>query len=113
MRKTHMGKILLRQLFFSFIFLCSMLSVHASRTYKIGVIHSYEKSYHDADRYRYILEQELRANGVKFEINELFLNCDELRYHTEMARASFFIDELTKWGPILLPYSIIKLPIPF
>lgn len=115
MRKTHMGKILLRQLFFSFIFLCSMLSVHASRTYKIGVIHSYEKSYHDADRYRYILEQELRANGVKFEINELFLNCDELRYHTEMARASFFIDELTKWGADLIAifnnqatYSLLK-----
>lgn len=31
-------------------------------------------------------------------MKELFMNSDELLYHDEMARASFFIDELDKWG---------------
>ena len=59
--------------------------------YKIGVVHSYEKGYHDAERYRRTLEKELSGVGIKAEINELFLNCDELRYDDELIRASFFI----------------------
>lgn len=71
---------------------------YAAHRYKIAIIHSYEKNYYDADRYRHILEKELRANGVSFELKELFMNSDELLYYDEMARASFFIDELDKWG---------------
>lgn len=57
--------------------------------YKIGVIHSYEKGYHDAERYHQTLEKELSTVGIKAEINDLFLNCDELRYEDELVRASF------------------------
>ena len=83
--------------------------------YKIGVVHSYEKGYHDAERYRRTLEKELSGVGIKAEINELFLNCDELRYDDELIRASFFIDELTDWGADIIvifnnqaAYSMLK-----
>lgn len=78
--------------------LWATLYSHATHRYKIAIIHSYEKNYYDADRYRHILEKELKANGVSFEFKELFMNSDELLYYDEMARASFFIDELDKWG---------------
>lgn len=78
--------------------LWATLYSHAAHRYKIAIIHSYEKNYYDADRYRHILEKELKANGVSFELKELFMNSDELLYYDEMARASFFIDELDKWG---------------
>lgn len=83
--------------FFLFFFLCT-LSLVAKPRYKIGVVHSYEKSYYDAGRYRKILEKELSAEGITCEIYEMFLNCDELTYYDEMARASFFIDEFTRLG---------------
>lgn len=92
----------LRLGFFSFFSLWSIFAVQAEHRYKIGVVHSYEKNYHDADRYRHILEKELKANGIEFEINELFLNCDELTYQDELVRASFFIDEFVKWGADLI-----------
>ena len=91
-------KTFIRTFVFLSSFLCATLSTHAAHRYKIAIIHSYEKNYYDADRYRYILEKELKANGVSFEMKELFMNSDELLYHDEMARASFFIDELDKWG---------------
>jgi signal transduction histidine kinase len=91
-------KIFIRTFVFLSSFLCATLSIHAAHRYKIAIIHSYEKNYYDADRYRHILEKELKANGVSFEMKELFMNSDELLYHDEMARASFFIDELDKWG---------------
>ena len=91
------------------------LPAWANHQYKIGIIHSYEKNYHDAIRYRRILKKELRTQGLSVEMKELFLNCDELRYHEELARASFFIDELTNWGADLLvifnnqgTYSLLK-----
>ncbi|KAB5324138.1 sensor histidine kinase, partial [Bacteroides stercoris] len=53
--------------------------------------------------------------GIKAEINDLFLNCDELRYEDELVRASFFIDELTDWGADIIvifnnqaAYSMLK-----
>lgn len=85
--------------FFIFCFWWAMLPAGATgNCYKIGVVYSYEKGYPDALRYRKLLEKELVANGVKFEIKELFLNCDELIYKEELARASSFIDEFDKWG---------------
>lgn len=101
--------------FFLFCFLWVMLPMEAACRYKIGVVHSYEKSYSDAGRYCQILEKELAANGIASEINELFMNCNELRYHDELARASFFIDELDKWGADVIvifdnqaTYSLLK-----
>ncbi len=91
-------KILIRTFVLLSCFLGSTLYTCAARRYKIAIIHSYEKNYYDADRYRHILEKELKTNGVSFEMKELFMNSDELLYHDEMARASFFIDELDKWG---------------
>ncbi|WP_455585044.1 ATP-binding protein [Bacteroides sp.] len=91
-------KIFIRTLTLLSCFLWVTLYTHATHRYKIAIIHSYEKNYHDADRYRHILEKELKANGVAFEMKELFMNSDELLYHDEMARASSFIDELDKWG---------------
>ncbi len=95
--------------------LWATLYTHATQRYKIAIIHSYEKNYYDADRYRYILEKELKANGVSFEMKELFMNSDELLYYDEMARASFFIDELDKWGVDVIgifnnqaTYSLLK-----
>ena len=44
--------------------------------YKIGVIHSYEKGYHDAERYHQTLEKELSTVGIKAEINDLFNHSD-------------------------------------
>lgn len=108
---TMLGRLLL-------FYCCCMWvvsSVRAAVPYKIGIVHSYEKSYADAKRYRRILEKELAANGMECEIMELFLNCDELIYQEEMARASFFIDELDKWGADLIAifnnqatYSLLK-----
>lgn len=66
--------------------------------YKIALVHSYEKNYHDAGRYRYLLKKELAANGVKAEFRDFFLNCNELIYEDELARASYFIDESARWG---------------
>lgn len=70
----------------------------ANRRCKIALIHSYERNYPDADRYRNLLVKELRANGVEAQTRELFLNCDELTYENELARASFFIEESVAWG---------------
>lgn len=75
-----------------------LLPARASHRYKIALVHSYEKNYHDAKRYRKILEKELEANGIAFEIREFFLDCEELDYYLELGRASFFINEFTKWG---------------
>lgn len=85
-------------LFISFVIVITALPACATHHYKIGIVHSYEKNYHDAERYRRILGKELTAQGIAYKFNELFLNCDELIYKDELARASFFIDELTKWG---------------
>lgn len=78
---------------YRFLAIVSMLIVvipaGANVHYKIGVIHSYEKGYHDAERYHQTLEKELSTVGIKAEINDLFLNCDELRYEDELVRASF------------------------
>lgn len=92
------AKTWLQGLLFLFCFFWTAFSVQASHRYKIALIHSYEKNYHDAGRYRQILEKELTDNGIAFEICEFFLDCEELDYHLELARASFFIDEFTKWG---------------
>lgn len=91
-------KIFIRTFTLMSCFLWATLYTHAAHRYKIGIIHSYEKNYYDADRYRHILEKELKANGLSCEIKELFMNSDELLYYDEMERASFFIDELDKWG---------------
>ena len=104
---------------YRFLAIVSMLIVvipaGANVHYKIGVIHSYEKGYHDAERYHQTLEKELSTVGIKAEINDLFLNCDELRYEDELVRASFFIDELTDWGADIIvifnnqaAYSMLK-----
>lgn len=90
-------RILFRLLLF-FIYFHVAFSTYATPQFKIGIVHSYEKNYYDAQRYRKTLEKELKANGISFELREFFLNCDELRYEDELARASFFIDEFTKWG---------------
>lgn len=97
MRNTQMKKPLILQLFFLFIVVQAAYPARESHRYKIGIVHSYEKNYSDANRYREILEKELKANGVAFEYKELYLNCNELGYYDELARASFFIDELDKW----------------
>lgn len=81
-----------------FFFLCAAFPVRAEHRYKIAVVHSYERSYHDAGRYRRLLEKELAANGISFEIREYFLDCEELDYYLELARASYFIDNFTAWG---------------
>ena len=65
---------------------------------RIAAVHSYEKNYRDAGRYRYLLEKELAAKGLKAEIREFFLNCNELIYEDELARASYFIDQAVEWG---------------
>lgn len=85
-------------LFFLSCFLCAAFSVRADHRYKIAVVHSYERNYHDAGRYRKLLEEELTANGISFEIREFFLDCEELDYYLELARASYFIDNFTAWG---------------
>lgn len=115
MKKTLLRKLLIDRLFFFFCLLGAAVSVGAAGPYKIGLVHSYEKNYPDAERYRRILEKELSARGLSFEIKELFLNCDELIYDKEMERASFFIDELTSWGADLIgifnnqaAYSLLK-----
>lgn len=106
-------KIFIRTFVFLSSFLCATLSTHAAHRYKIAIIHSYEKNYYDADRYRYILEKELKANGVSFEMKELFMNSDELLYHDEMARASFLSMNWINGELMLLVYSTIKQPIPY
>lgn len=92
--------------YIAFILCCLLWGIQnvsaASRRYKIDVVHSYERNYHDADRYRRLLEKELKANGLEVEIREFFLNCDELGYDDELARASFFIDESAKRGTDLI-----------
>lgn len=98
LKRIGQTKVLLRLLFFILFSLWVIYPTKAAPRYKIAIIHSYEKNYHDAKRYRSLLEKELTAQGLKFEIKEFFLNCDELRYDAEMARSSFFIDEITKWG---------------
>lgn len=115
MKKTLLKKLLSNRLFFFFCLVGVMVSVRAAGPYKIGLVHSYEKNYPDAERYRQILEKELSAGGITFEIKELFLNCDELIYDKEMERASFFIDELTSWGADIIgifnnqaTYSLLK-----
>lgn len=70
----------------------------AKRTFRIAVVHSYERNYHDAGRYRHLLEKGLKSNGLDFELREYFLDCEELDYYLELARASYFIDDLTAWG---------------
>lgn len=97
MGNTQTKKPLILQLLFLFIVVQAAYSTEEFHRYKIGIIHSYEKNYSDAKRYRQILEEELKGNDVAFETKELFLNCNELGYDDELARASFFIDELDKW----------------
>lgn len=85
-------------LFFLCCFLWTTAPVLADHRYKIALVHSYERNYHDAQRYRQILEQELETQGITFEIREFFLDCEELDYYLELARASFFINEFAQWG---------------
>lgn len=96
MKNRTQSKILIYILFFLVSFLVGTPALHAKPHYKIGVVHSYEKSYYDAERYRHVLEKELSATGMSFEICELFLNCDELSYYDEIDRASFFVDEFVR-----------------
>lgn len=115
MKGTPLKKLLIDRLFFFFCLFGAAVSVGAAEPYKIGLVHSYEKNYPDAERYRRTLEKELSACGITFEIKELFLNCNELLYDKEMERASFFIDELTSWGADIIgifnnqaTYSLLK-----
>lgn len=92
-----------KKIFFSLLLtLCCFLWVDACAKgtghYKIALVHSYERNYYDAGRYRQMLEKELTAQGLDFELREYFLDCEELGYYLELARASFFIDEFTEWG---------------
>lgn len=96
-------------------FLCFSISVYATTPYKIALVHSYERNYPDAGRYRSLLEKELERRGLKFEIREYFLDCEELEYYLELARASFFIDEFAEWGADMVAvfnnqavYSLLK-----
>ena len=97
-------KKLYRFIFFSYCCLLGAVpGVYAtSHQYKIAVVHSYERNYRDAGRYRRVLEKELKANGLNVQIRELFLNCDELGYEDELARASSFIDESVEWQADLI-----------
>ena len=103
-RKVILIKKLYRFIFFSYCCLLGAVpGVYAtSHQYKIAVVHSYERNYRDAGRYRRILEKELKANGLNVQIRELFLNCDELGYEDELARASSFIDESVEWQADLI-----------
>lgn len=93
-----LAKIPVYILFFLFCVLGTAQPVQATHRYKIALVHSYERNYHDAARYRRLLEKELEAKDISFEIREFFLDCEELDYYLELARASFFIDEFTRWG---------------
>lgn len=103
-RKVILIKKLYRFIFFSYCCLLGAVpGVYAtSHQYKIAVVHSYERNYRDAGRYRRVLEKELKANGLNVQIRELFLNCDELGYEDELARASSFIDESVEWQADLI-----------
>lgn len=117
MKSTPVAKILLRILFFLSYLLWLVTPTQASsyHKYKIAVVHSYERNYHDAKRYRQTLEKELTAHGLKYEIQEYFLDCEAFDYHLELSRASYFIDEFTKWGAEMVAifnnqaaYSLLK-----
>lgn len=79
-------------------FLCLSISVYATEPYKVALVHSYERNYSDAGRYGSLLEKELGRRGLKFEVRGYFLDCEELEYYSELARASFFIDEFAECG---------------
>lgn len=74
---------------------------HADQ-YKIALIHSYEEGYIDAKRTLEILKDELRANGLKCDIREYFLHCEEYEEAPENERMSLFIDDLSSWGADLV-----------
>ena len=74
---------------------------HADQ-YKIALIHSYEEGYIDAKRTLEILKDELRANGLKCDIREYFLHCEEYEEAPENERMSLFIDNLSSWGADLV-----------
>ena len=97
MKNILIIKILPRILVLSFSLLWNVFTTQATHSYKVALVHSYERNYHDAQRYRQTLEKELAANNTKFEIREYFLDCEEFDYYLELSRASYFIDEFTKW----------------
>lgn len=113
--KNIQAKISVFALFFSFCLLWMTFPANATHRYKIAIVHSYERNYHDAKRYRRTLEKELAANGLSFEIQEYFLDCEEFDYYLELSRASFFIDKITEWGAEMIAvfnnqavYSLLK-----
>lgn len=75
---------------------------------RIAAVHSYEKNYRDAGRYRYLLEKELAAKGLKAEIREFFLNCNELIYEDELARAPILSTRRWSGAPTQSLYSTIR-----
>ena len=115
MKNILIIKILPRILVLSFSLLWNVFTTQATHSYKVALVHSYERNYHDAQRYRQTLEKELAANNIKFEIREYFLDCEEFDYYLELSRASYFIDEFTKWGAEIVAvfnnqatYSLLK-----
>ena len=94
-----------RAVIFVFLFILCLVwwgcSAYAGR-YKIALVHSYEEGYVDAERTLKILKKELRARGMRCEVREYYLNCDELNEEPEKERASLIIDDLAEWGAALV-----------
>lgn len=108
-------KILLHIIFLLFCLFGQSSALQAVRQYKIALVHSYERNYHDAKRYRELLKKELASHEISFDIHEYFLDCEEFDYDLELRRASYFIDEIDKWGADLVAvfnnqavYSLLK-----
>lgn len=95
-------KMLLRIIFLLFCLFGQASALQAVRQYKIALVHSYERNYHDAERYRELLKKELASHKISFTIHEYFLDCEEFDYDLELRRASYFIDEIDKWGADLV-----------
>ena len=87
-----------------FLFSCLawQISPASADQYKIALVHSYEEGYIDAKRTLEILKDELHANGLKHDIREYFLHCEEYEETPENERMSLFIDDLTSWGADLI-----------
>lgn len=86
---------------FLLYFVCYAPVAHA-KTYRIALIHSFEQEYNTGEISHELLKKELRANGLRSDIREYFLDCERYDEAKENVRMGDILDDLAAWGADLI-----------
>lgn len=113
--------ILILVLFLTFLFpVHSFSSSDAKKSYRIGVIHSYDEGFAGYQEFNSLLTKRISEKGINAQFKIFYLDCEQYNREEEMAKCRAFIDTMQHWKPdiILLnddqaTYSILECQHPF